>query len=251
MPRRLELDNFQAVLFDVDGTLVDSLGMIIPGLGDTIEKYSGNRPSDGEIQELIGLPIRAQLEKYLKTNPCPSELQTMTDFAIDRYEVYEDRETYFSEAIEVLRQCKRRGIKTALVTSKNDRELRDFLKRFHAADAVDTAVCATDVPHPKPAPDAALLALQRLEVAPDRAVFIGDSIYDMRCAKRAGVSTIAVSYGSSPRQALESENPDMLFETPSDLLAWAQDYTEEKHASKESNANRFRLDNDSRNEGVA
>ena len=222
MPSGLSLSNYKAVLFDVDGTLVDSLKMIICGLGDTFEHYNGSRPSDAEIQTLIGMPLTSQLNLHRNDPPTQGEMREMIDFAIDRFDVHEAHEEVFAPAVEMLRFCRARGLKTALVTSKSTRELDGFLKRFSGADSVDTTVCASDVHHPKPAPDSALLACQRLGVEPHEAVFIGDSVYDLQCAKSAGMPCVAVAYGAAPAEVLEAEHPDLLIETPEELLAWAQ-----------------------------
>jgi HAD superfamily hydrolase (TIGR01509 family) len=244
MPQGLSLAQFDAVLFDVDGTLVNSIGMILPGLGDAFEKYSGVRPSDEEIMATIGLPLRVQLGNCLAGQPTDSELGEMIEYTISRYEAYADRETNFEPAIETLRLCKEHGLATALVTSKNDQELALFLNRFAAADAVDATVCASDVVHPKPAPDSALAALSKLGIAPERAVFIGDSIYDMRCAKAAGMARIAVGYGFATPEALLAETPDLYLESPEDLLRWAQTSFSNRNAPKET-THRRTIDNDS------
>jgi len=141
---------------------------------------------------------------------------------MSRFEEYKDRERVFPAAIETLKLVHRCGIKTAFVTSKSAPELALFLNRFPAADAVDTMVCASDVVHPKPHPESALLACERLGVSPEHAFLVGDSIYDLRCAKAAGCTPIAVAYGSTPLPTLASEDPAALFETPEDLLAWTE-----------------------------
>lgn len=222
MPSGLSLSDFKAVLFDVDGTLVDSLQMIIRGLGDTFERYNGNRPKDADIQALIGMPLTAQFSLNRSAPPSNEEMQEMIDYAIDRFDVHEEFEDIFESAVEMLRFCHSRGLKTALVTSKSARELDGFLQRFIGASAVDTAVCASDVHHPKPAPDSALLACQRLGVEPHEAVFIGDSVYDMQCAKSAGMPCVAVAYGAAAADTLEAQQPDLLIHTPEELLSWAQ-----------------------------
>src|SRR5688572_27082874 len=130
MPQGLSLSNYRAVLFDVDGTLVDSLQMFILGLGDTYEHYLGFRPAPEEIQALMGIPLTKQLALYQDTEPSKEKLEEMTAYAIERYAVHEEHETLFPDAVEVLKLCKSQGMKTALVTSKNDTELSGFLKRF-------------------------------------------------------------------------------------------------------------------------
>jgi HAD superfamily hydrolase (TIGR01509 family) len=252
MPQGFSLALFDAVLFDVDGTLVDSLEMIIPGLADTFEKYAGVRPSDEELQATIGLPLCVQLRRYQETPPSDELLREMTEYTMARYEFYSDREAVFGPAIETLRLCKHMGLGTALVTSKNSQELADFLKRFPGTDSVDVTVCASDVTHPKPAPDAALLALSKLNVSPDRAVFIGDSIYDMQCARAAEIASVAVGYGSATQLALCEEHPNLYIESPDALLEWAQKSFPNRNAPQES-TNRRNLDTDSddRSEGAA
>lgn len=252
MPVGFSLADFESVLFDVDGTLVDSLEMIIPGLGDTIERFAGVRPPDPEIQSIVGLPMRTQFERYLGQSPNNDQLDEMIDYAITRFEAYVDRETVFQPAIAVMRLCKRMGMTTSLVTSKSAKELTLFMRRFPGADAVDTTVCASEVHHPKPAPDSALLAIEKLRVEPAKAVFIGDSIYDLRCARAAGIANVAVGYGAATSDALLAERPDLFIETPEALLDWAQRSFSNQHAPQERFHQRsIDTDDEDRSEGAA
>jgi pyrophosphatase PpaX len=222
MPPRLSLSTYQAVLFDVDGTLVDSLEMIVRGLGDTYERYLGERPPRDEILRLIGMPLSKQLAHFGRSVPNQAELEEMTAYTLERYAAHKEHTRPFDAAVETLRHCHEMGAKTALVTSKNDVELEGFLKDFEGTPYVHATVCASDIVHPKPAPDAALLACEKLDVEPSQAVFIGDSIYDMRCALDAGCAAIAVAYGAAQRDALLDEQPNLLLDTPEELLAWAR-----------------------------
>ncbi len=222
MNEKLRLDPFRAVLFDVDGTLVDTLDVITEALGETYEKYAGARPSNEEIRALIGMPLRDQLRLYGMKDPSETQLQEMIDFTLDRCEAHRSLERSFPAALDTLRFCKERGLRTALVTSKNAEELRRFLPKFAGAEWVDATVCSSDVQRPKPDPESALLACRRLNVEPGEAVFIGDSVYDMRCARAGGVAHVAVSYGSAPKERLLEEEPLALFETPDALLNWAR-----------------------------
>lgn len=218
MPQELSLTALKAVLFDIDGTLVDSLGMLIHGLSDTYKKFCGRTPPEGEIRKLMGLPLRKQLVHFQDEPPSEELLDQMYQYALQRFEAHQHRERVFEPAVEALKACKRVGLATALVTSKSAEELGPFLVRFSGTPYVDATVCATDVLNPKPHPESVFLACERLNAIPHEAILIGDSVYDMQCGRRAGASTLAVSYGSTHQSDLLAERPTFLVTTPGDLL---------------------------------
>ena len=217
------IQDFDAILFDIDGTLVDSIGLIVRGLSDTFHAFAGRRPEDTEILGKIGMPLRSQLREYSVMSPSHEEVEAMADYAIERFKDYHHLETHFPAAIETLRWVHSQGIKTALVTSKSRIELEDFLNRFDSAEYVDAIVTASDVTHPKPNPESAERACLLLGAEPTRAAMIGDSVFDIRCARGAGLTAIAVGYGAAEPETLLKERPDLYFETPEDLLTWAKE----------------------------
>jgi pyrophosphatase PpaX len=223
MSQRVSLTQFKAVLFDVDGTLIDTLEVIVRGLGDTYEKFANQRPSAAAIRSLIGMPLREQLKLYRDTPPTDGEIEMMTHYTISRFEAHKECEAVFAPALDTLALCHRSGLKTALVTSKNSVELRMFMEKFSHREYLDATICASDVVRPKPDPESARLACERLGVLASEAIMIGDSVYDIRCARAAGVAAVAVCYGSATRDSLESEQPDLVLETPEGLLRWAED----------------------------
>lgn len=218
MPTGTMLPDLRAVLFDVDGTLVDSLEPVVLGIGDTAEAFLGVRPTDATIRSLIGVPLREQMRTYGADD---SLIPTMVEDCIARLEANAHLEVPYRPTVETLALAKSRGHLVALVTSKSAPEVVPFLERFSQAHNVDTVVCASDVLHPKPNPESARLACARLGVDPSQAVMVGDSVYDLRCARDAGVLAVAVAYGAGAREALVAEEPDLLFDTPEALLAWA------------------------------
>lgn len=216
------IPGIRAVLFDIDGTLVDTLPALIPGLGDMYERYAGHRPSDETIRSIIGIPLSEQVLLYQTAPVTPDEVSERVSFAIDRFEFYKDRERPFGPAIQALARMSKAGFRIGLVTSKSAIELESFLERFDAAPFVDATVCSTDVSHPKPHPESALLGCQRLDVDPRETVLVGDSIYDIRCAKGAGLAAaLAVTYGAGNTQALLAEHPNHVFTSPEALFDWA------------------------------
>ena len=157
----------------------------------------------------------------------------MIDYTIERYEVNSHLEYEFVEAVQSLIMAQENGIQIALVTSRNTKELRNLSERFSAWKYVDLAVCASDVTHPKPHAESAIVAMERLGVKPEESVLVGDSIYDLRCAKSAGIRCGAALYGAGKKEDLLAEAPDLIFTTPKDLLEWVLTQVEQTHAKEE------------------
>jgi HAD superfamily hydrolase (TIGR01549 family) len=222
VPNALFPSSVRAVLFDIDGTLVDTLPALIPGLGDAYVDYAGFRPTEAFLRSIIGIPLRQQMQLFSFHPPSEAELERRVAFAIERFEHYVAFERPFAPAVQALIALRRCGYPIALVTSKSAPELDSFMDRFEAAPFVDAAVCASDVHHPKPHGDSATLACARLGVSPEEAILIGDSVFDLQCARNARLAAnAAVTYGAGDRNALLAERPDFVFDTPDALLEWA------------------------------
>lgn len=185
---------------------------------------------------MIGLPLRVQLTRYHDTPPDASELESMIEFTVSRFEELKHLERPFEGAVEALRLAHDSGFRTALVTSKTQTELDAFLDRFPERRSVHATVCSSDVSQPKPHGESALLAAARLGIDPSEAIMIGDSVYDLRCGRMAGCPVVAVSYGATQHETLAAENPDLIFRTPEELRDWIAALAEQKDA-KEENCN--------------
>ena len=225
------LPDLRAVLFDVDGTLVDSLPAVVLGIGDAVEASLGFRPTDADVRALVGMALAPQMRTF---GVDESLVPAAVALCIERIDVHLHLERHFDAAVETLALAHRRGLRTALVTSKIEPEIGPFLQRFSGAAHLDTVVCASAVTHPKPDPESARLACARLGVEPHQAAMIGDSVYDLRCARAAGVLAIAVTYGAGASEALRAEGPDLTFDTPEALLAWAHTALPNIHAPQEA-----------------
>ncbi|MCE9558284.1 MAG: HAD hydrolase-like protein [Armatimonadetes bacterium] len=214
----------RAVLFDVDGTLVDTLEMVITGLGDSYEHFLGTRPATEALAGMMGVPLREQMLFWGLDQRTEETVEDRIDYTIERYMVHRHTQKVYEPTLEAFLLCRERGIKTALVTSRNTREVHELLIDFPVFKQAESFVCSSDVEKPKPAADSALLACRRLFVQPEHAIFLGDSIYDMGCGRAAGMPTIAVTYGAGKRDALIESNPDLMIETPEQLLETFKNY---------------------------
>lgn len=208
---------YRCALFDIDGTLVDTVELIVRALDHTFRKHLGVQISRDELRRTIGLPLHRQVRLFDHLVDFVPDHRAMEADEIAYYESHKHLEQVIPEALEALKEAKRAGMRVALVTSKNRLELETFLPRLNVNGWVDAVVSSSDVARPKPAPDSVLVALERLQASPSEAIFVGDTVYDIQCARGAGVRVIAVGWGAHPVEMLRAERPDWLFEEPAQL----------------------------------
>ncbi len=208
---------YRCALFDIDGTLVDTVELIVRALDHTFRKHLGVQISRDELRRTIGLPLHRQVRLFDHLVDFVPDHRAMEADEIAYYESHKHLEQVIPEAVEALKEAKRAGMRVALVTSKNRLELETFLPRLNVNGWVDAVVSSSDVARPKPAPDSVLVALERLQASPSEAIFVGDTVYDIQCARGAGVRVIAVGWGAHPVEMLRAERPDWLFEEPAQL----------------------------------
>lgn len=204
---------FRAVLFDVDGTLIDTADLIADSLAYACARHLGHTHPRDVYYRLIGKPAIVQME-ILGGNRAPE----MMDTAVEYYEAHHDEEAPFPGAMDTLARLTEVGIRLALVTSKTRMELEPTLRRVPLQSYVRVIVTADLTTRPKPHPDPVYLALQTLEIGADDALFIGDSPYDVQSGRAAGVRTGAVTWGPHPRSVLEAESPAYVFSNWREIL---------------------------------
>lgn len=204
---------FRAVLFDVDGTLIDTAELIADCLEHACRVHLGRTHPRETYYNLIGKPAIVQME-ILGGGKAPE----MMDTAIEYYEDHADQETPFPGALDTLAQLSEQGIRLALVTSKTRLELDPTLRRVPLQKWARVIITADLTTRPKPYPDPVYLALQTLQIGADQSLFIGDSPYDLQSGRAAGVSTGAATWGPHPLVALEAEQPSYVFTGFRDIL---------------------------------
>lgn len=227
----------RAILFDIDGTLIDTVDLIVQSLGYTFKKHTGIDLNRSELRRLIGLPIAIQMHYLDDKITQPVDYEAMEKDDIGFYETHKQLERVIPEAVEAVRITFSKGIKTGLVTSKNKAELENTMPRLQIDPYVGIVVSAEDSARPKPAPDPVLTAVSHLQVSPEETLFIGDTVFDLTCGRSAGSRVAAVAWGAHLPEDLRAMQPDYFFETPADLLEWIQNLPEADHyGSKEENS---------------
>ncbi len=212
----------RAALFDVDGTLADTNHLHVTSWWEAL-RQSGHHVPMHAIHRAIGLPGPDLLGHLLGGDRDRSEDERLSAAHDTLYATYFDRLPVFGSTAELLRALSSAGWKVVLVTSAKDSELAALRKAVGADDAITATASADDVEKGKPAPDPVRRALDLAEVAPDRAVFIGDSVWDMKAAVGAGVAAIGLLCGGIPREDLEEAGADAVYPDPAGLLAGLDD----------------------------
>lgn len=229
----------RAVLFDIDGTLIDTVDLIVRALDYTYRKHLGVSLSREELRRLIGLPLKVQMH-YLDeriTGDAPHKQMEADEVAF--YAAHRHLERVIPEAVQAVQIAYRKGYAVGLVTSKNREELQLVLPKLQLDAYVDAIVTADDTERHKPNPDPVLKALELLRVRPEQAIYIGDTVFDISCGRAAGVQVAAVAWGAHLPEDLRAAQPDYYFETPADLIEWvAQLPLIDNHAK--ANKNDFR-----------
>ncbi len=204
------------LLFDLDGTLIDSIRLIIDSYHHTAREHGLPERADEDWLHGIGVPLRVVFgELGLPADTVEALVATYRDYNLAHHDT---QVIPYVGAPELIRRVRRAGYRIGLVTSKNRPGAMRGLKLAGIMEEFDVLVCADDVQHPKPHPEPVLLAMSRLQASKSETMFIGDSIHDMECGREAGVRTAAVLWGPFERKHLERALPDYWLEEPADLL---------------------------------
>ena len=207
---------YRTVLFDLDGTLIDSIRLILDSYHHTMAVHGLPPRSDEEWLAGVGTPLTVQLREWAHE---PERMELL----IATYREYNIRNhdamvAAYPGVIEMVRGVRAAGCRTGVVTSKNRVGALRGLRRAGLEADIEVIVAADEVANPKPHPEPIRLALERLAEPPERAIYIGDSIHDMESGRGAGVATGAVLWGPFSRLHLEGSQPTHWLERPSDVL---------------------------------
>ena len=195
----------RALLFDLDGTLIDSIGLLLSSMEHAFAGHP-RAPTRAQWTAGIGTPLRTQLAEW-----CDDDAQV--EALVGRYREFqgvhlEGLTTLYPGVLELLHWARDEGFATGIVTSKGRGMTDRSLQHVGIAELFETIVTYEDSSRHKPGPEPVLLALARLGVEPRDSVFVGDSPHDMHSGRAAGVQTAAALWGPFTREELASAAPD-------------------------------------------
>lgn len=207
----------QTAVFDLDGTLGDTLPLIYRAFNAALRPAYGRELSEPEIRKLFGPPDNHILRRLLPGRA--------GEEAFQRYrEIYMRDHAKFASAFEgiaeVIARVKEAGVRVGVVTGKSRETALFSLEQFGLLDAFAVVYGGDDVEKQKPDPEAVIKILRDLGHLPgDAGVFIGDSAADVIAGRSAGLKTIAVTWGSPDHDELFASQPDVIVDTMDELAA--------------------------------
>lgn len=207
------------VLFDLDGTLIDSIRLILDSYHHTLATHGIPARSDDDWLKGVGTPLRVQFAEWAEHPGIEAMIATYREYNLAHHDTRVLPYEGIGEMVHAVRDA---GFRTGLVTSKNRSGALRGLGLCGLAEAMDVLVGADDVEQPKPHPEPVLKALDALGASPAEAMYVGDSIHDMEAGRAAGVLTAAVLWGPFGREHLEGSSPDHWLTKPGDLLPLAR-----------------------------
>lgn len=221
------MNRFDLVMFDLDGTLIETAPEIMDAVNDTLRAVGRAEVTQPQVNDWIGHGTRELLIKALAfVDGCTADgVRTRPDFGdiAEKFTLFYQqrcgtRSELYPQVRETLVALRARGIKLSVVTNKEGRYTDTVLAAHQLAPLLDSVVSGDTLPTKKPHPAGIAHCLAQFDVSRERALFVGDSSIDVAAARNAGVAVWALPYGYNMGQPLEACAPDRIIADCSALL---------------------------------
>jgi len=206
---------FETILFDLDGTVVDSGAIILASMRHATREVLGRDYSDEELLQAVGGPgLEAQMSAL-----APHHVDRLVDVYRAHNEPLHDDLEACAGIEDVLVRLREEGRRLGLVTAKRRSTVELAFARVPLGHLFETVVGGDETDRHKPDPEPLLLGAERLDADPTETAYVGDSPFDVRAAKAAGMFAVAVTWGRiHDRARLEAEEPDAIVDSAEELL---------------------------------
>jgi pyrophosphatase PpaX len=207
---------WDAVLFDLDGTIADTIPLILACYREMMLEHFGHEGDPQAWLATVGRPLPISLRELAGSTEEALELRTI--YKRIQARLHDDMVRAFDGIPEVVGREVARASRRAIVTSKGAPMTAKTMAVCGVAESFEVVITADHVERPKPDPEPVHVALERLGVrASERVLFIGDSAHDIEAGQAAGVTTVAVTWGALGRSALEAVKPTLLVDRVHEL----------------------------------
>jgi len=219
------MTDFKAAIFDLDGTLLDSIGDLSDAMNETLKSYGFPTFPIDHHTRAVGNGIRAYALKCIPEEKITDDFAT--EFVKKVNERYDKSCTVntkpFDGIIPLLDYLKSENIVLNVLSNKMDPFAKAMIEHFFAEYGFKFVFGERPGVPKKPDPAAALFIAENCEAKPSEVIFIGDSIYDVLTGKNAGMFSVAACWGYQSEDMLKDKNPDLLAYTPYDIVEYLKD----------------------------
>ena len=207
---------FSVVLFDLDGTIVDSGWIILASYRHATQAVLGREFTDDVLLSKVGMgTLEDQMREFDE-----AKADELARVYREHYEPLHSELEAFPGMLDLLLRLDGEGRKLGIVSAKRHDIVQLAVEALAFGDTLDVVVGSDEAPRGKPHPDQILLALERLGADPDDTAYVGDAPFDVAAAKNAGVHAIGVTWGGiHSRERMEAEGPDAVVDTADELYA--------------------------------
>lgn len=207
----------KAVVFDLDGTLADSIPLTIYSIKETIRQITGKTLSDDDITKEFG-PVDTEIIKKLlgeesKENGVELYVKTFS-------ENFDSFIKPIDGIYELVTYVKESNFKIGLFTGRGLRVSRIIIEKLGLSNLFDFILSGDDTTKPKPDPEGILKVLDKLDVSPKESIYVGDFDVDVLASKTAGVLSVLALWSSTSSEELVELNPDKYFKSPREFIDW-------------------------------
>lgn len=205
------------ILFDFDGTIMDTTDVIIGSWQHTFMTFEGKERPVEEIIKTFGETLFYTMPKVLPDIDPEEAIDTYRSYHRDNFG---ERISVFEGVAELLAELKKRNYKVGLVTSRLAGTTWEGLRQYELADYFDVVVSCDDTDKHKPDPAPVNIALERLGSKPENSIMLGDTMFDILCARNAGVQSVLVGWhvAMTKEDINGIDGPDFIIEKAEDLL---------------------------------
>ena len=214
------MKKYDTVIFDLDGTLLDTLQDLADSVNHVLAKYSCPAKTEQEICSYVGNGVKLLLERAIPSGAENPKFNEMYEEFLSYYKKHcNDKTAPYEGITDLLRELKAKGYKMAIVSNKFDSAVKD-LSKLYFRDMMTAAIGENEAKgiRKKPAPDTVIQALSELGSEKESSVFVGDSDVDFKTAKNSGLDCISVLWGFRDKEFLQNCGASVFASTPKELL---------------------------------
>lgn len=204
----------KTLIFDVDGTIIDTEYVMINSLKKTLSEEKGIEMSDEDLHFILGIPGKEALKKIVAFEEVDNILSKWSANVLK----FSEYAILFSGIETVIQELFNQDVKLGIVTSKTNQEMKDEFHHFGLNKYFDVIITASDTTLHKPNPEPIQAAVDGLSVDKKDVIYIGDSIYDMQAAHACGVSFGLAKWGAKNTELFSEA--DMIFNHPDEILKY-------------------------------